>query len=49
VSLLGEGKELDLKIKILLYLLKNPPEVKRIEENEKSHIEVWVDPPGWEN
>ena len=49
VSLLGEGQDLDLNIKILTYLLKNPPEVKRIEENEKSHIEVWVDPPGGKN
>ena len=36
---------MDIKIEIFEYLKENPPQLRRIRENENTHIEVWVDPP----
>ena len=46
-SLLKDGKDADIKIEIFEYLIENPPELRKIRENEHTHIEVWVDPHGW--
>ena len=45
VSLLKDGKDMDIKIEIFEYLKENPPQLRRIRENENTHIEVWVDSP----
>ncbi len=45
VSFLKDGKDEDLKIELIEYLMENPPELRIIRENEHTHIEVWVDPP----
>ena len=47
ISLLKDGKDADIKIEIFEYLIENPPELRKIRENEHTHIEVWVDPHGW--
>ena len=47
VSLLKMEKTRILKSKYLNILIENPPELRKIRENEHTHIEVWVDPHGW--